>query len=143
MDSQNKTSPQQTGPLLRRNGKAIDLRGLFERINGTYFGNEVTLKDVVWGIPDMIHQNGISCVPAAAIYPNRSLIVVHEALPRFRAPKYVYMYLLFHECLHQIVPPEDGDCHGPVFRKREMFAPNRKRSIDWLRRKNFPVMDDE
>lgn len=89
----------------------------------------------------MIHKNGVSCVPAAAIYPNQNLIMVHEVLPYMRAPKYVYTYLIFHECLHIVMPPENGNCHGPEFCMREMFAPNRKRSIEWLQRKNFPVMD--
>lgn len=124
----------------RRTATGINLWEIFHRLNSDHFRGEVVVSEIRWGIPDMILQDGISAVPASSYYPHDRRIVVHEILPRLRAPKYVYAYLLYHECLHQLLPGE-GDGHGPVFRKRELFAPYRAKSLKWLQRKNFPVMD--
>jgi hypothetical protein len=119
----------------------IDLYDLFGKVNQNHFDGKLQINEVIWGIPNMVIRDLVSGVPAAALYPSRRIIVVHHALPSMRAPLYVYTYLLYHEGLHLLVPPENGDPHCPRFRKRELFAPHRKKSLEWLRRHKFPVMD--
>lgn len=116
------------------------LLSYFILVNHKHFGGSVSARCVL-GIPDPILQNGLSVVPAAACYPIEKRIVIHEALAAMRCPRYVYLYLLFHESLHMIIPSTASVPHSAEFLVKERFAPHRTKSIRWLSNHHFPVMD--
>lgn len=116
------------------------LLSYFTTVNQKHFGGAISAQCVL-GIPDPIQQNGLSVVPAAAYYPFDKRIVVHEALGAMRCPRYVYLYLLFHESLHTVIPSADDIAHSKEFLVKERFAPHRTKSIRWLIKHNFPVME--
>jgi predicted metal-dependent hydrolase len=132
-----------TDPLSKAPARPkTDLDVLLARICAEYFGSEVGRLTIRWGIPEMILYNGRTAVPAASFYPKTQVIVVHEVLSHMRAPQYIYRYLIYHECLHAVVSSSKEEVHTEEFRKREIFAPSRKKSLTWLIKRHFPVMEE-
>lgn len=112
-------------------------------VNRRYLAGRARISRVRMGAPSVVQHNGLSGIPAAELRPREQLIVMHLALPGLNCPQYVYRYLLFHECLHQIFPPRNGSIHHPEFRAEEKNAPRRAEALHWLRAKRFAVMGDE
>ena len=98
-----------------------------------------------WGIPDLEHLvTGTDDlrVPAACCYPQQGLIVVHQAIPSMKPPKYVLNYLVGHELLHfEEASRGNGCAHDQRFRFLEKARiPHTHRAKEWLSRHNFPVV---
>lgn len=75
------------------------------------------------------------------------VIILHQLLAshlkkRRIAPRYVIYYLLFHEILHEIIPPVDGDPHPKSFRAIEAGCPDREKAVEWLSNNEYAVLDD-
>ncbi len=112
-------------------------------VNRRYLSSRAQISKVRIGAPSVVQHNGLSGIPAAEYRPREQMIVMHLALPGLNCPQYVYRYLLFHECLHQIFPIRNGSIHPPELRAEEKNAPRRAEAIRWLRAKRFAVMADE
>lgn len=111
-------------------------------INRRYLAGRARISRVRMGAPRVVQHKGLSGIPAAEYLPREGEVVVHLALPGLNCPQYVYRYLLFHECLHQIFPIRNGSVHPPELRAEEKNAPRRAEALRWLKAKRFAVMDD-
>jgi hypothetical protein len=100
--------------VLPPRGEHFDLRRLLARVDRTYFGGDrpFDLPDVAWAPLDA-HN-------AWAVYVLKDdRILVEKSLDHGATPAFVIEYLLMHEMLHLLHPPEDLDAepewHGATF----------------------------
>ena len=71
------------------------------------------------------------------------VIKIHPALDREEVPAFFVAFVIFHEMLHQAVPPRmiggRRVAHSPEFRRLEQAYPDYDRSIAW-ERKNLHLL---
>lgn len=119
-------------------------------------------------IDDSIVHNPRVQVPAAAYDATDNLILIHPYIAHrfnlveldkfidehskttfynryryectFRMLRYIPEYLMYHELLHAIHPPVNGEPHHPEFMKAELKFTKRKPAIAWLSHLNFPTL---
>jgi hypothetical protein len=112
-------------PALRAAGTARDLRLLADEVNREHFRGRLRYR-VGWG------RNGQSTGRRRSIRfgscdTERSVIRIHPALDSESVPVEFLKYILYHEMLHLVVPPEvqSGRClrHPPAFRALERRYP--------------------
>ena len=64
-------------------------------------------------------------------------IRIHPALDREDVPEFYVASVVFHEMLHQVVPPDERGgrrtIHGREFRRRERAFPDHARAAAWER----------
>jgi len=125
----------------------IKLDKYFSKLNDDSFNGKIRATPY-WGIPSVAPHgcNGgleDDHAPPASYEESKGevSIIIHQYLLARSAPKYVVLYLLHHECLHQVYEPEDGDPHGPLFREQEVLIPNRDKAIGWLKKSGFSTVD--
>jgi predicted metal-dependent hydrolase len=53
----------------------------------------------------------------------------------------VLRYVVYHECIHCLVPEGANGKHSAAFMEYEMAAPARDRANEWLTANNFPTLD--
>ena len=85
-------------------------------------------------------KSGEHSVPAASCRPDEKEVVIHPFfMGQSRLPDYVIYYLMYHEALHFVVPPEGSNPHPDTFVEHEKTCPGRSKAIKWLSKKGFPV----
>jgi len=114
-----------TGPQ----GRAHNLAGIFQRMNGEYFSDRLPLTDLGWSTQTWKRQLGV-------FDPGMRHIVINRRLDREQVPEHVVAYVVYHEMLHlERASPESlgspaglpaaaGDrchlgLHTPEFRRAE------------------------
>lgn len=81
-------------------------------------------------------------VPASQWAFETNTVTFHPALFMYKAPRYVLIYLMYHELCHGELPPAKGeDVHHPRFMRKEVLAPRRNEASRWLRQHQFPTME--
>lgn len=116
-------------------GRAHDLQAIFDRLNAEHFGGAVEAR-VGWGaVPGRRRRRTIK----TGVYVHDArLIRIHRALDRPEVPEHYVAMVVFHEMLHQVVPPvERGGrriVHGQDFRRRERAFPDYERAREWEER---------
>lgn len=68
--------------------------------------------------------------------PEDHLVRVHAVLDQPGVPAWFVRYILFHEILHAVIPPQRGNGdqlvhHGPAFRQREARYADYRRAVEW------------
>jgi len=71
--------------------------------------------------------------------PDPRLVRIHPVLDQASVPEWFVRFVLFHELLHAVHPPERGTDnrwvhHGSLFRRRERTYVDYARAIEWERR---------
>jgi len=122
------------GPL-RTNGKAHDLREIFDRVNETYFGG--TLNDVLitWGRRTGSRRTPRHTIKLGSYSAQERLVRIHPVLDRAWVPRYFVSYVVYHELVHHVVPPVrvagQTLLHPPEFLRREREFRYYDRAIAW------------
>ncbi len=128
-----KSSPPADPRALQTRGVAHDLAELYSRLNAELFGNRIDAR-IGWGrrAPDR-HRRSIKM---GVYFHDQRLIRIHPALDDERVPRVFVELVVFHEMLHQAIPPqgaEDGRrcVHGPEFRAAERKFPGYEEARAW------------
>lgn len=86
------------------------------------------------------HIESVRAVPAACYYRDQAIIAIHPHLSQLPTPLFVFKYLVYHECCHQLIDSTGEDPHPPAFLEWEDKAPGRIRALDWLEKRGFPTL---
>jgi len=120
---------------LRTRGKVHDLREIAGEVNTRFFNGTVKCR-IGWGAqrPRSRRRSRTRSIRYGSWSPATRTVRVHPLLDDLRVPRAFIAYILFHEMLHAVVPPEDAPGrrldHGKVFRQMESRYPD----IDEMRR---------
>jgi hypothetical protein len=125
---------REPSPLEQR-GRVHDLAEIYARLNTEQFGGAVDAR-IGWGRrPPGGRRRSIKM---GVYLHEQKLIRIHPALDDERVPRHFVELVVFHEMLHQVIPPvvaPDGRriVHGPQFRSRERRFPGYERARTWER----------
>ena len=104
-------------------GRHHDLQAIYDRLNDEYFAGKVVAR-IGWGE----HRRGRSrrrrrSIKMGSYVHDARLIRIHPALDRPEVPEYYLAWVVYHEMLHQVVPPVRRGSrtvfHPPAFRELE------------------------
>ena len=114
---------------VRSTGSHHDLQAIFEGLNDRYFDGCVHAR-VSWGrrtsprsAAELSEGAMRQSIKLGSYRSRDALIRVHPALDAAWVPEYFVAYIVYHEMLHQVVPPESRSgrrsFHSREFRLRE------------------------
>lgn len=135
-----KQAPGRLGRLVPQ-GSVHDLTELFRTLNETWFQNRVTAQ-VTWGRKSTPRRrSGRRSIRLGAYVFQDNLIRIHPALDQAWVPAFFVQFVLFHEMLHAVIPPERQGSrsvyHSSTFRARERAYPDYSKALAW-ERSNLP-----
>jgi hypothetical protein len=117
-----------------------DLQSIFRALNRAHFGGAIEAR-IGWGRepPDRRRRS----IKMGTYFHDSHVIRLHPALDRPEVPDFFVRFIVFHEMLHQAVPPVTAGgrrlAHPPEFRQRERAYPDYARAIAWERR-HLPLL---
>ena len=121
------------GPI-RTQGKAHDLREIFDRVNEAYFGGNLGEVLITWGRRTK-PPAGRRTIKLGSYSAQERLIRIHPVLDRKWVPRYFLSYIVYHELVHHVVPPVRVAghviLHPPEFLLREREFRQYDRAIAW------------
>jgi len=120
-------------PALEQRGRVHDLAAIFARLNAEQFGGRIDAR-IGWGRRAPLGRR--SSMKMGVYLHEQKLIRIHPALDHEQVPRHFVELVVFHEMLHQAVPPAVGAdgkrvVHGPEFRERERSFPGYARARAW------------
>ncbi len=114
-------------------GRYHDLQAIFDRLNAEYFDGRVVAR-IGWG-ESRGHGRRRRSIKMGSYVHDARLIRVHPALDRPEVPGYYVAWVVYHEMLHQVVPPvrRNGRTyfHSSEFRRRERGYHDAARAQAW------------
>ena len=126
-------APTRTGRLQAR-GRVHDLQAILDRLNAEHFEGAVEVR-IGWGRSGALP--GRTSIRAGVYLHSARAIRIHPALDREEVPEFYVASVVFHEMLHQVVPPAERGgrrtIHGREFRRRERAGPDHVRAAAWER----------
>lgn len=78
-----------------------NLREIFDHVNVRYLGGRVRAR-ITWGIPRLARRSDL--LFGTYTFEDR-LITIHRVLDHETVPRFFLEFLMFHEMLHQLIPP--------------------------------------
>jgi hypothetical protein len=124
-------SPPRTGRLHAR-GRVHDLQAILDRLNADHFDGSVEAR-IGWGRSGALP--GRTSIRTGVYLHAARAIRIHPALDREEVPAFYVEFVVFHEMLHQVVPPAERGgrrtIHGREFRRRERSFPGQARAAAW------------
>jgi hypothetical protein len=116
-------------------GTHHDLSEVYRTINQRYFGDAVNAR-VTWG-RDPHASRARRSIKLGSYTARERLIRVHPALDAAFVPRFFIEYIVYHEMLHQVLPPKlqhgRRDLHGPAFKAREREFADYAIALRWER----------
>lgn len=123
-------------------GRHHDLLAIFDRLNAEYFDGQVVAR-IGWGESRGTGRRRRRSIKMGSYVHDARLIRVHPALDRPDVPGYYVAWVVYHEMLHQVVPPvrKNGRTyfHPPEFRRLERAYRDAARAQAWEDR-NFDLL---
>ena len=120
---------------LQPRGRAHDLGAIFDRLNREHFGGAVEAH-IGWG-PVRLGRRRRTIKTGVYVHDAR-VIRIHPTLDRPEVPDFYVAAVVFHEMLHQAVPPRESNgrriVHSAEFRRRERAYPDHARARAWEER---------
>lgn len=131
---------EKTYPLsikdLSPQGNVYDLQGMYEEINATYFEGAVDAKITWYGkhTPSSVGKT----LTFGKYLEHFKLIKIHRMLDSVAFPEYFVASIVYHEMLHQVIPPYlDAKGiwrrHGAEFKMRERQFQHYRQAAQWLK----------
>jgi hypothetical protein len=122
-------------PALQQRGAVHDLADIFAQLNSAHFAGRV-LARIGWGRRAPLRKR--RSIKMGVYFHDRKLIRIHPALDDTRVPRLFVEMVVFHEMLHQVIPPRvDGEgrrcVHGAEFRAAERAFPGYEQARAWER----------
>ena len=128
-----KTAPSKADPPLAARGRVHDLADIYDELNAQHFERRVAAR-IGWGRrpPDGRRRS----IKMGVYFHDQKLIRIHPALDDERVPRHFVRLVVFHEMLHQVVPPQVDargrrTVHGREFRNAERRFPDYERARAW------------
>ena len=122
-------------------GTHHDLRAFLDTVNNTWFEGELEL-DITFGTRPARRLMG-----RHERRKPRSLIIINPILDHPWITAWYLDYLIYHECLHEVIPPRSSGSrmlvHPPEFRKRERLHPEYPRTRkyeQWIGSTAYPEL---
>lgn len=119
---------------LRPRGEAHDLSAIFDSLNARYFDGKLEAR-IGWGRePPRRRRRSIKM---GTYFHETRVIRIHPALDQERVPEYFVAWVVYHEMLHQAVPPVRSGgrrkVHTTTFWERERSFHDCERAKSWER----------
>jgi predicted SprT family Zn-dependent metalloprotease len=118
---------------LAARGRVHDLTDIYDQLNAQHFERRVAAR-IGWGRrpPDGRRRS----IKMGVYFHEQKLIRIHPALDDEQVPRHFVGLVVFHEMLHQVVPPTTGGSgrrtvHGREFRAAERRFPDYERARAW------------
>ena len=126
------SAPRAETPLAAR-GQVHDLLDIFAALNARHFDNQVQAR-IGWGrrAPGGRRRS----IKMGVYFHDHKIIRIHPALDDQRVPRHFVEMVVFHEMLHQVIPPSVDSAgrrsvHGREFRAAERTFPGYQRARAW------------
>jgi hypothetical protein len=120
-------------PEVDPRGDVYDLLQLYQGLNAVHFNSTVEAR-IGWGrrAPGRRRRS----IKMGVYFHERRLIKIHPALDDARVPRLFVEAVVFHEMLHQVIPPtvDEGGrrcVHSAAFRAAERAFPGYERARAW------------
>lgn len=124
--------------LLGTQGRVFNLDEIFNRVNKTYFGGNLTKPRLSWSARKSKRLLGYHD-------GHLNLVVISRWLDRKAVPPYVIDFIMYHELLHTIIPTpvRNGrrQIHSTEFKKREREFEQYEKASRWLSRPGVFFID--
>ncbi|GAC1605906.1 MAG: hypothetical protein NVS4B10_19770 [Myxococcales bacterium] len=128
-----KAAPQREQQELTTRGRVHDLGEIFASLNARQFDGAVAAR-IGWGrrAPGGRRRS----IKMGVYFHEQKLIRIHPALDDERVPRHFVELVVFHEMLHQIIPPKTDAggrrcVHGKDFRAAERRFPGYEKARAW------------
>jgi hypothetical protein len=120
-------------PLIETRGAVYDLRSIFERLNGQFFGMKLQVP-LTWGRGSGRARRG--GLTFGSYDPVLRLIRIHPVLDRPEVPLLFLESVVYHEMLHHHlggIPDRAGRTvyHSRQFREEEARYPHHQQALAW------------
>lgn len=115
-------------------GAHHDLQAIFDRLNDEYFGGRIAAR-IGWGPRRRRRRGRRQSIKMGTYVHDARLIRIHPALDRAEVPEFYVAWVVYHEMLHQVVPPvrkgRRNDYHPPEFRRLEALYAEVEEAQRW------------
>jgi hypothetical protein len=139
-----RATPSRALPPLEQRGRVHDLFEIYRQLNAGEFGGAIDAR-IGWGRrPPGGRRRSIKM---GVYLHEQKLIRIHPALDDERVPRHFVELVVFHEMLHQAIPPAVGPdgrrvVHGAEFRARERRFCGYERARAWERQNLHLLLRD-
>jgi hypothetical protein len=128
-----RSAPARAEGALQTRGRVYDLAEIYQALNARHFNGTVDAR-ICWGRSAPVRRR--RSIKMGVYLHEQKLIRLHPALDDARVPRHFVELVVFHEMLHQVVPPTEGDSgrrcvHGPAFREAERRFPGYEKARAW------------
>lgn len=119
---------------LQTQGAVWNLDELYKEVETTHFSNPLSLSITWFGL---VEKKKRSIQLGLFDYSSR-LIKIHRLLDQTSVPKFIVLYVIFHEMLHAVVPvkiQENGRraIHSAAFKAKERLYPDYDKANQWIK----------
>ncbi len=128
-----RSAPARAEGALQTRGRVYDLAEIYAMLNARHFSGAVDAR-ICWGRSAPVRRR--RSIKMGVYLHEQKLIRLHPALDDARVPRHFVELVVFHEMLHQVIPPTEGETgrrcvHGPEFREAERGFPGYQKARAW------------
>ena len=128
-----RNAPARAEGALHTRGRVYDLAEIYAMLNARHFNGTVDAR-ICWGRSAPVRRR--RSIKMGVYLHEQKLIRLHPALDDARVPLHFVELVVFHEMLHQVIPPTEGESgrrcvHGPEFREAERRFPAYEKARAW------------
>jgi hypothetical protein len=120
---------------LNPEGKHVDLKDCFERLNKAYFGGRLGCA-ITWGNRKRGHRP--RTIRLGSYSTDKGIIRIHPVLDSPAVPEFVIEDVLYHEMLHHELGMVQTNgrvlSHHRVFKAKEKAFPHSARAREWIQK---------
>jgi hypothetical protein len=113
-----------------------NLHEIYGAINAEYFAGQVEAR-ISWSRDMPLRRRRARSIKLGSYTARDKLIRVHPALDAAYVPRFFVEYIVYHEMLHHVVPPQRSgkrrSLHGPEFMARERDFEQYEAALEWER----------
>jgi predicted SprT family Zn-dependent metalloprotease len=122
-------------PRLHPEGKHVDLRGCFQRLNEIYFGGRNGCA-ITWGTRKRGRRP--RTIRLGSYWPDKRIIRIHPVLDSPAVPAFVIEDVIYHEMLHHELGMVRANgrvlSHHRAFKVMEKAFPHSARAREWIKK---------
>jgi len=128
---------------LAHQGHAYDLHTLYDEVNARYFDQELQLQITWFSQPARRNRQRLVF---GLFHDTLRLIKINRLLDNLQIPRYFVSYVIYHEMLHFVCPPEvdQAGCHrihNTTFKQRESLFAEYQEAQEWLKQNKQWLFD--
>ena len=128
---------------LRTSGEYFELTRVLNSARGLLESHDLDDIQITWGR----RSRGTKSIRLGSFDFERRLVRVHPALDRDWVPTFFVEYIVYHELVHAVCPPEMGEgrrnIHTEEFRRLEKRFPKYREAVEWESANLGRILDRE